>query len=230
MVITVLIIQATVLFSALESRSVILEQNPTSVLVSQYQYSQRINSSCENGVISSFSIEEFFRDILFIRDTLKELRHEMGTQTCAGKTLSSLTPLEHTQDSSLHMTVLNTMVHLFIMKLDWSNEVIVEENIFTRIANRQCTHGDTVRRIQGLQASLLRTWESLHCKIVTNTSINNNNNNNNSQSSLVTNYNSAFSTPILRYQNCQQRTTRDCILHNHVDRVLQIIESHLIVI
>ena len=181
MVITVLIIQATVLFSALESRSVILEQNPTSVLVSQYQYSQRINSSCENGVISSFSIEEFFRDILFIRDTLKELRHEMvsrkyfnelqikiktfrtwnrskfnltfqGTQTCAGKTLSSLTPLEHTQDSSLHMTVLNTMVHLFIMKLDWSNEVIVEENIFTRIANRQCTHGDTVRRIQGLQA------------------------------------------------------------------------------
>ena len=77
MVITVLIIQATVLFSALESRSVILEQNPTSVLVSQYQYSQRINSSCENGVISSFSIEEFFRDILFIRDTLKELRHEM---------------------------------------------------------------------------------------------------------------------------------------------------------
>lgn len=98
------------------------DQAPIQVTPSDYHFSQRVLSMCSSSPVSVYTSEDWSSMTSIIRDTIRDLRTEMGPLECGGMTLTSLSPIPDSGSnfSDIYQTILNTLLHLFIMRLDWT--------------------------------------------------------------------------------------------------------------
>lgn len=189
---------------------------------SDYVFSQRLHSCPLTNVYSTAELRSMTTGI---RDIIRDLKTKMGPLQCAGMTLTSLTPIRDSEiisdddNHDVHRAILNTLVHLFIMRIDWTQPFPTENvNLFRN--NMLCQSTSKLEAINNLHTSLIHKWDALHCMTV----------------SILADHapdqilpevaqSSVLDINILRYPSCHERTVRDCILANHASNVLDALEK-----
>jgi len=217
MVALVLFILVSILPSGDSRRRVASEavlQNRFSVRPRDFRFRHKLNSTCQfwKEELSHRNID--VHNVMdSINDTLSQIEEQLSGTNCGEMTLASLppTPSNSSDVLSLHLSIISTFSHLFVMKMDW-----------LQARGLLCVGGLKLWTVSSLQKRLTDLWGELLCMFMNSITLETE-----SHHLLTQNLLTTLSTPILRYPSCGQRTVRDCILRSQARNLLNILQQRL---
>jgi len=199
-----------------DSRRRVASEAPGQVSVRprDFRFRHKLNSTCQfwNEELSHRNVD--VHNVMdSINDTLGQIEEQLSDTHCGAMTLTSMPPTPGNESSvlSLHHSLISTLSHLFVMKMDW-----------LQARGLLCVGGLQMWTVSSLQKRLTDLWGELLCMFMNSITLE-------TESQQIVNQNlmAVLDTPILRYPSCDRRAVRDCILRSEARNLLHILKQRL---